>query len=139
MHRPVHKGDEPEPNHKQGACGPTERFLCGWLHGVMLYSLEQRFSEVSRLRDAECIGDAIEEGKHGCDVNSFRNLRLCPPMIAQDLHILRSGAVGGLSDLADIVQESTFRWIEVCFIQLALGDRLYCLFFCSLNPQEVSM
>ena len=38
-----------------------------------------------------------------------------------------------------VIQQRTFRLVELSFIQLSLSQRLYRLLFCSLNPQEVSM
>ncbi len=60
-------------------------------------------------------------------------------MLTQFLHIFRGGAIRRLGHLSDILQQRTVRVVECCLVELALRQRLDCLFFCSLNPQEVSM
>jgi hypothetical protein len=60
-------------------------------------------------------------------------------VIAQPLHIFVCGAIRSFSHLGYVAQKRPFCRAEPCFLQLALNQRLYRLFFCSLNPQEVSV
>ena len=95
--------------------------------------------EIPLRRNAERIRHPIEEGKHSRDVHRFGYLRFCPPVVAQPLHIFVGGAIRSLGHLGYVVQKRPFCRAEPCFFQLSLDQRLYCLFFCSLNPQEVSV
>jgi hypothetical protein len=89
--------------------------------------------------DAERIRHAIEKGKHCRNVNSFSNLRLGPSVIAQLLHILFGGAIRRFRNLGDVIEQRAVRGAQACFLQIAIRDGLYGLFFCSLNTQEVCM
>jgi hypothetical protein len=67
---------------------------------------EQFHSEVALGGDAEGVGDAVEEGEHGGDVDGFGDLGLGPAVVAELLDVFVGGAIGGLGDLGDVVEES---------------------------------
>lgn len=90
-------------------------------------------------RYSKGIRHAVEEREHRRDIDSFGHLRFGPPMIAQLLHIGWRGAVGRLRHFRHVVEQRPFRVAESSVVQLAFGDCLYRLLFCSLNPQEVSV
>jgi hypothetical protein len=90
-------------------------------------------------RNAEGICNAIEEGKHCGDINSFSNLRFGPTVIPQFLHIFAGRAVRRLSDLGDVIKQCTFRRAQSRFLKIAICDGLYGFVFGSLNTQEVCM
>jgi len=90
-------------------------------------------------RNPEGIGHAIEKGKQRGDVYRFGNLGLAPTVMAQDFYVFRRGAICRLGHLGDILQQRTMRVVERRLFEVARRQRLDCLFFCSLNPQEVSM
>src|SRR5579859_1192600 len=54
--------------------------------------------------NAEGVGYAVEEGEHRCDVDGFGNLGLSPTVLAQDLYVFRSRAIGCLGHLSDVVE-----------------------------------
>jgi len=60
-------------------------------------------------------------------------------MIAKPLHIFRRRTVRRLGHLRHVFQQRAFSRAQIRFIQIAIGNPLYCLFIRSLNPQEVSM
>ena len=61
--------------------------------------------EVAHGGYAEGIGDAVEEGEHGGDVDGFRDLGFGPAVVAKGLDILGCRPVGGFCDLGDVVEE----------------------------------
>jgi hypothetical protein len=89
--------------------------------------------------DPEGIRNPIEEGEHRGDVDRFSDLRLCPPVIPQRLHVIIGGAIGCFGHPGHVVEERTFRRAQARFFQVAIRDGLYGFFFCSLNTQEVCM
>jgi len=95
--------------------------------------------EIALRRDAEGIGHAIKKGKQRGDVYRFGNLGLAPTVMAQDLYVFRRGAIRCFGHLGDIFQQRTMSVVERRFFEVARRQRLDCLLFCSLNPQEVSM
>ncbi len=60
-------------------------------------------------------------------------------MIAQQLHISGGRSIRGLSHLRHVVQQRALCRAQFRFIELAMGQRLYRFFICSLNTQEVCM
>lgn len=60
-------------------------------------------------------------------------------MIAQNLHVCSSGAVGSLCHFGYVVEESALSRGETGFVEFSFRNRLYCFLVCSLNPQEVCM
>ncbi len=95
--------------------------------------------EIALRRDAECVSHTIEERKHRCNINRFGDLRFGPSMITQFLHIFAGGAVRRLRDLGDVIKQCAFGRAQPRLIKFALSQGFYCLGFCSLNTQEVSM
>ena len=89
--------------------------------------------------DPEGIRYSIEEREHCGDIDSFSDLRLGPTMISQLLHVLICGAIRRFRHLGYIVEQSTFRRAQACFVQIAIRDGLYGFVFGSLNTQEVCM
>jgi len=89
--------------------------------------------------DPEGIRDPIKEGKHGRDVHRFGNLRICPAVLTQELYVLRRGTVGRLSHLGDVLEQYPVRVVQSSLFEVSRNQRLHCLLFCSLNPQEVSV
>jgi hypothetical protein len=125
-----------------------ERWRCG--EATTLYRSENRFDyfrsrghlvhlEIALRRNAEGVGYAVEEGKHRRDVNRLRNLRLTPTMVAQDLYVLRRCAVSCFRHFGHILKQRAVCVVQRSLFEVARNQRLDCLLFCSLNPQEVSM
>ena len=95
--------------------------------------------EIALRQNAEGVCHAIKEGEHRRDVDRLGNLGLGPTVLAQVLYIFRGGAIGRLGHLGDIVEQRTMCVVELRLLKVARNQRLDCLLFCSLNPQEVSM
>jgi hypothetical protein len=95
--------------------------------------------EIALRRNTEGIRHAIEKGKQCGDVYRFGNLGLAPTVLAQDLHVFRGGTIRSLGHLGDIFKQRAVRVVERRLFEVARRERLDCLLFCSLNPQEVSM
>jgi hypothetical protein len=95
--------------------------------------------EITLRRNTKGIGYTVEEGKHGGDIHSLCDLRFAPAMIAENLHVFRGRAVGGLCHLGDVVKQSALGRSQLGFVELPLRNRLYCFLIGSLNPQEVCM
>jgi hypothetical protein len=95
--------------------------------------------EVVLRRNAECIGDAVEESEQGCNIDRLGNLSFFPPCQPQLLDIFRSRPVGSVGNEFHVVEEGTLRWRKARFVKLAFNDCFYTLIGCSLNPQEVGM
>lgn len=107
---------------------------------AILYLFRQRIHlKISLRRNTERVSNAIEERKHGRYINGLSDLRLCPSMFTEQLHVFRSGAIRRLGHLRNIVQERSLSFAQARFVQLAFGNGLYRFFLCSLNPQEVCM
>src|SRR5258708_6929348 len=70
--------------------------------------------------DSESVGDPIEEGEHGGDVNRLGNLRLSPTMLAQALDVCRRGTVRRLGHLGYVIEKSAFRRGQLGFVELSL-------------------
>jgi hypothetical protein len=90
-------------------------------------------------RNAKGIGHSIEESEHCSNVHRFGYLWLGPAMIPKSLYVLCRGAVCSLCDLGDIFEKNTLSMAQASLVELAFCNRLYCLLFGSLNPQEVDM
>lgn len=60
-------------------------------------------------------------------------------MVAQHLYVFWSGAICRFGHFRHVGEKCPFPRTEARLIELALSQRLYRPFFCSLNPQEVSM
>ena len=60
-------------------------------------------------------------------------------MVAQHLHVFWGRAICGLGHFRHVVEKCPLCRAEACLIELAVSQRLYRLFFRSLNPQEVSV
>jgi hypothetical protein len=95
--------------------------------------------KVALWRNAEGIGDTIEEREHGSDIHRFGYLRFSPTVITKDLHVLWRRSVCCFGDLGDVVEQRSLSRVQASFVELAFRNRLNRLFFCSLNPQEVSV
>ena len=95
--------------------------------------------EIALRRNSKGIRHAIEKGKHRDDVYRFGDLGLSPAMMAQDLNVFRRGAIRRLGHLSHVFQQRTMRVVERRLFEVARSQRLDCLLFCSLNPQEVCM
>jgi hypothetical protein len=70
--------------------------------------------------NAEGVRDAVEEGEHGGDVNSFGDLVFFPACDAQLLDIFRSGAVGSFGDEVNVIEQGALRPGEARLLQLTL-------------------
>jgi len=81
----------------------------------------------------------VEECEHGRDVDRFRDLIFVPASVAKFLNVFRSGAIGSISDLLDVVHQQAFGWREAGVVELAFENRAYTLVGGSLNTQEVSV
>jgi hypothetical protein len=103
--------------------------------------LRSHFSdaEVVLRGNAEGIGDAIEEGEHGDDVDGLSDLVFAPAGAAKFCDIFGSGTVGGFGDELGVVQQSALRLGQASFIELAFENGCDSLIGGSLNPQEVSV
>jgi hypothetical protein len=95
--------------------------------------------EVVLRGNAESIGDAIEEGEHGDDVDGLSDLVLGPADGAKLCDIFDGGTVGGFGDELGVVQQSVLRLGQARFIELAFENGCDSLIGGSLNPQEVSV
>jgi hypothetical protein len=95
--------------------------------------------EITLRWNAKGIGYTVEEGEHGGDIHSLSDLRLAPAVIAENLHVFWSGAVGRFGHLGDVVKQGALRRGELRFVEFPFRDRLYCFLVGSLNPQEVGM
>jgi hypothetical protein len=60
-------------------------------------------------------------------------------MFTQELYVLRRGTVSRLSHLGDVVEQCPVCVVQTGLVKVSRDQRLHCLFFCSLNPQEVSV
>jgi hypothetical protein len=89
--------------------------------------------------NAEGVGYAVEEGEHCRDVDRLGDLGLSPTVLAQELYIIRGCAIGCFGHLGDVFEQCPVGVVERCVLKVACDQRLYCFFFGSLNPQEVSM
>src|ERR1035437_2505203 len=79
---------------------------------IVIYSSSLRHFvhfKVPLRRNSESICHTIEKGKHRRDVDGFCNLRLSPSMVVECLHIFLRGAIGALSHLRHVVQQSALR------------------------------
>ena len=90
-------------------------------------------------RNAEGIGDAIEEGEHGGDVDGLGDLVFGPAGSAKLFDIFGGGTVGGFRDELHVVQQDALRRGQAGFLQLALQYCGYGLIGGSLNTQEVGV
>jgi hypothetical protein len=93
--------------------------------------------EIPLRRNTEGVRHPVKEGEHGCDINRLGDLRIRPTVLAQDLHLFRGRAIGCLGHSGDIFKQRPVCGVEARVLKIALNQRLDCLFFCSLNPQEV--
>jgi hypothetical protein len=90
-------------------------------------------------RNAEGIGDAIEEGEHRGDVDGFRDLILFPSGVAQFLDVIRGGTAGGFGDELHVIEQNPLGRSQSGFIELTFENCAYALIAGSLDPQEVGM
>jgi hypothetical protein len=60
-------------------------------------------------------------------------------MLTKALYVVRRGTVSRLSHLGDVFEQHPVGVVQPGPFEVARDQCLYCLFFCSLNPQEVSM
>jgi hypothetical protein len=88
--------------------------------------LRDRFSRchLTRLQiilrgNAKGVGNAIKKCEHGRDVNGLRDLIFFPACFSQLLNIFRAGAMSGIGDLLDVVQQESLRGGETGVVQLA--------------------
>jgi hypothetical protein len=95
--------------------------------------------EVVLRGNAEGIGDAIEEGEHGDDVDGLGDLVFGPAGGAKFFDIFGSGTVGGFGDELGVVQQGALRPGQARFIELAFENGCDSFIGGSLNPQEVSV
>jgi|ERR1700678_289579 len=95
--------------------------------------------EIALGRNSESVRDPVEESKHGRDVDRFGNLRICPAVITQDLYVLRHGTVSRLSHFGDVLEQYSVWVVQPGLFEVSRDQCLHRLFFCSLNPQEVSV
>ena len=95
--------------------------------------------EITLRRNTKGIGHTIEESKHGGNIHSLCDLWFAPAMIAENLHVLRGGAVGGLCHLGDVFEENALSRGELGIFEFPLRNRLHRFLVCPLNPQEVCM
>jgi len=89
--------------------------------------------------NAEGIGNAVEEGKHCCYINSFGNLGLGPSEIAQLLHVVWRCAVRGFIEFLCVVEQRSLGSSETSVVKISLRDCRNRLLFGSLDTQEVSV
>ena len=90
-------------------------------------------------RNAEGIGNAVEESEQCCDVHSFGDLIFTPARVPKLLHIVGCRAGGGVRDQFHIIKKNSFGRSQAGAFQLALQNRRYTLITGSLNTQEVSV
>ncbi len=90
-------------------------------------------------RNAEGVGNAIEECEHRGDVYRFGNLILCPSGIAQLLHIFVSGTISGAGDDLDVIHQRALRRSQAGFVELAFENCCNTFVIGSLNTQEEGM
>jgi hypothetical protein len=95
--------------------------------------------EILLRRHSEGISHAIEESKHGGNVNRFGDLLFLPAGVAKFLHVFRRCAICRLGDLLHIIEQPPFGGGQSRLIELAFDDGLYTLIIGSLNTQEVSV
>ncbi|MGB8653973.1 MAG: hypothetical protein WCD23_05595 [Candidatus Acidiferrales bacterium] len=90
-------------------------------------------------RNAEGVGNAIEEGEHRGDVDGFGDLIFGPAGVAQFLDIGVRGPVGIYRDFLDVIEKRAFGWSEASFVELAFEDCRYAFVGGSLDTQEVGV
>jgi len=95
--------------------------------------------EIVLRRDAEGVGDAVEEGEQGGDIDGLRNLFFFPACCPEFVDILGGGTVGGIRDEFYIVQQSEFGLGQAGFVELAFQNCCYAFIGCSLDTQEVGV
>jgi hypothetical protein len=95
--------------------------------------------EVILRRYTKRIGDAIEEGEHGSNVNGFGDLVFCPSCRAQLFDVFGRRTVGGFRDELRVVQQGALRLGQAGLIELAFENGCNCLIGRSLNTQEVGV
>lgn len=71
-------------------------------------------------RNAKGVGDAVEEGKHGGDVDGLGDLIFQPARGSQFFDIFRSGTVSGFGDELNVIQQDALRLGQAGLLQLAL-------------------
>jgi hypothetical protein len=89
--------------------------------------------------NAESVCDPIEKCEHRSDVNRLGDLVFFPAEISKLLNIISSGAISGIGDDLDVIQQSALRRVEAGFVQLAFENCGYALIGGSLDTQEVSV
>ena len=95
--------------------------------------------KIALRRNAERVSHAVEEGEHCRDIHRLGNLGLTPSVVAQDLYVFRRCAVRRLGHFGDVFEECPVCVVQSGLFEVARSQCLDRLFFCSLNPQEVSM
>ena len=109
--------------------------------GHLRVPLWRHFSggEIVLRRDAEGVGDAVEEGEEGRDVDSLGDLFFFPACRSEFIDILDGGAISSVRDELYIVHQGEFGPGQAGFVQLAFQDCGYAFIGCSLDTQEVGV
>src|ERR1019366_9150035 len=83
--------------------------------------------EIVLRRHAKSVGDAIEEGEHGDNVNRLADLIFSPRMVAQLGNIVRGRAVRSPSDDLGVFHQGALRRSQASLVELALQNCRYAL------------
>jgi hypothetical protein len=103
--------------------------------------LRRHFSELEIVlrRHAKSVGDAIEEGKYGDNVDRLGDLVFTPAVVAQALHIFGSRAICRLRNDLGVFHQGALPRSQAGLVELAFQNCRNRLIIGSLNPQEVSV
>jgi hypothetical protein len=87
----------------------------------------------------ESIGDTVEEGEHGDNVDRLGDLIFAPAVVAQVGNIFGRRAVRRLRNDLRVLHQGALRRCQVSLVDLAFQNCRNRLIIGSLNPQEVSV
>ncbi len=95
--------------------------------------------EIVLRRDAEGVGDSVEEGEECGDVHCLRNLFFFPACCSEFIDVVGGGTIGGVRDELYIVHQDEFGPGQAGFFQLAFQNCGDAFVGCSLDTQEVGV
>jgi len=90
-------------------------------------------------RNAEGVGDAVEECEQGNHIHRFGYLILAPAGFAQLLYVGMGGTRCRVSDQRCVIQQSALGRSQFGLFEFAFGNGANCLIGSSLDTQEVGV
>lgn len=95
--------------------------------------------EVALRRNAEGVGDTVEEREHCGDVYGLGDLRLRPTRVAKLLNLFGRCARCRFGHFLNVIEQEALCDAKSGVVEVTFGDGCYCLVLCSLDTQEVGM